>query len=68
MKKAILTILLLVSLITTYAGHIAGGEMYYEYIGPGTTAANTSRYRITLRLFRDFYASGTSAPLPGSVM
>lgn len=34
------------------AAHISGGELYYRYIGPGT-APNTSRYEISLRLFRD---------------
>lgn len=36
---------------TLLAGHIAGGEMFYKYLGPGS-AANTNRYQITLRLFR----------------
>lgn len=67
MKKTILTILLLGFLITTYAGHIAGGEIYYTYLGTGSTA-NTARYQITLRLFRDCFANGpTTAQLPGSV-
>ncbi|MFN2457266.1 MAG: PKD domain-containing protein [Chitinophagaceae bacterium] len=35
-----------------YAAHIVGGEMIYEYLGPGT-APNSKQYRITLRLFRD---------------
>ena len=36
----------------TYAAHISGGELYYRYIGPGTSTG-TSRYEISLRLFRD---------------
>jgi gliding motility-associated-like protein len=34
------------------AAHIVGGEMIYQYVGPGQTA-NTSSYTITLKLFRD---------------
>ena len=39
-----------------YARHIAGGEIFYEYLGPG--AAGTSVYKITLRLFRDCQSTG----------
>jgi gliding motility-associated-like protein len=49
-----------------YAGHIAGGELFYKYIGPGS-APNTSAYQITLRLFRECHPVGTAAPLPGDV-
>jgi gliding motility-associated-like protein len=35
-----------------HAGHIAGGEVYYKYLGPGA-AANTDKYEITIRLFRE---------------
>ena len=64
MKKAILTILLLGSLVSTYAGHIAGGEIYYAYLGPGNSP-NTARYQITLRLFKDCNATGNNiADLP----
>ena len=39
------------------ARHIAGGELFYEYVKPGT-AVNTSTYQITLRLFRDCDSPG----------
>ncbi|HVZ24848.1 MAG TPA: PKD domain-containing protein [Sediminibacterium sp.] len=39
------------------ARHIAGGELYYEYLKPGTISG-TSSYRITLRLFRDCSSTG----------
>ena len=55
----ILTILLLTT--PALARHIAGGELFYEYLGPGAPAANgnpTSNYKITLRLFRDCSSSG----------
>ena len=35
-----------------YAKHIAGGEVSYVYLGKGT-AANTARYRVTLKLYRE---------------
>ncbi|MEY3436794.1 MAG: hypothetical protein RL335_1250 [Bacteroidota bacterium] len=38
------------------ARHIAGGEMSYEYLGPG--AGTNLRYRITLKLYRDCYTGG----------
>ncbi len=38
------------------AEHIKGGEMYYEYLGTGS-AANSSRYRITLKLYIDCNAN-----------
>ncbi len=43
-----------------FSRHVAGGELFYEYLGSGV-GNNTSSYRITLRLFRDYYnASGNS--------
>lgn len=36
--------------------HIAGGELQYEYIGPGS--GNTDRYRLTMRLFRECSSTG----------
>jgi gliding motility-associated-like protein len=39
------------------ARHVAGGELYYNYMGPGTTSG-TSVYRISLRLFRDCSSNG----------
>ncbi len=36
--------------------HVAGGELYYEYMGPGTPGY--SNYKITLRLFRDCHSNG----------
>jgi len=35
-----------------YANHTKGGWMYYEYLGPGS-AANTSKYRITLKVYTE---------------
>jgi gliding motility-associated-like protein len=47
-----LTILFLCVHLEGRAAHISGGELYYRYLGAGTTPG-TSRYEISLRLFRD---------------
>ena len=51
MKKLLLFILLFISSYAI-AGHIAGGEIFYTYLGKGV-ANGTSKYKITLRLFRE---------------
>ena len=50
--KKILLVFISVSSITfsVYARHIKGGEIYYSYLGPGTSA-NSDKYLLTLRLF-----------------
>ncbi len=49
MKKIIfIGVLLLMVSITSWARHIKGGEIFYEYLGPGS-APNTNRYLLTLR-------------------
>lgn len=52
MKKFIVLITALFCFIQTFANHISGGELFYEYVGPGI-AANSSKYKITMRLSRD---------------
>jgi gliding motility-associated-like protein len=47
------------------ASHIVGGEMLYEYVGPGATP-NTSSYIIKLKLFRD-QDCVSCAPMPPDV-
>ncbi len=60
MKKITLSILLSLSLcFYAKAAHITGGEFFYRYLGPGA-AANTDRYEITLRLFRDCASTGAA--------
>lgn len=66
MKKGLLIILVLFLKTAAFAGHIAGGEMYYTYLGPGTLP-NTDKYQVTLRLFRECNPIGSAAPLPTSV-
>jgi gliding motility-associated-like protein len=51
MKRVVLILVILLFVIASNATHIAGGELYYKYQGPGT-AANTDRYLVTMRLFR----------------
>src|SRR5881398_3022817 len=52
MKKVLFSFIFVLLISEAFATHISGGEMIYEYIGPGA-AANTKQYKITLRLFRD---------------
>lgn len=71
MKKIIFILLFICNAAFSFAGHIAGGEMFYKYIGPGA-AAGTSKYQITLRFFRECNPPPSSngaavADLPTSV-
>lgn len=52
MKKYFYVFILLFCFSDVFATHIVGGEVFYTYLGPGA-AANTSRYRVTLRLFTE---------------
>ncbi len=52
MKKCLVIIIILLSFLKSSASHISGGELFYEYLGPGSSA-NTSKYKVTLRLFSD---------------
>lgn len=52
MKKFIILIITLLFFIQGFANHISGGELFYQYIGAGS-AANSSKYKVTMRLFRD---------------
>lgn len=67
-KRLFFFFVVLICFKQSFAGHIAGGEMYYVYNGAGT-AANTSRYTITLRLFRECnpVAGQPTAQLPTTV-
>lgn len=62
MKRIIILIILVIVGFSAKATHIAGGELYYQYIGPGA-AANTDSFRISMRLFRECTSAG--APLNG---
>lgn len=72
MKRLLITIAILLSLEVAYASHIIGGEMRYEYVGPGATP-NSKIYRIVLILFKGntilnglLLTSRTFAPSPKS--
>jgi gliding motility-associated-like protein len=70
MKKYLTFLLFLFIAVPSFALHIAGGELYYTYMGPGTTAG-TDRYQITLRLFRECHpvtpAGQQAAAMPSEV-
>ncbi|HET7115120.1 MAG TPA: PKD domain-containing protein [Hanamia sp.] len=66
MKKSLLAILVLLAVFKCQAHHIIGGEMFYNYLGKGT-APNTSKYLITLKIFRDQNAPPGTAPMPTEV-
>lgn len=52
MKKFLILIITLLYFLQASASHISGGELFYEYLGPGSSA-NSSKYKITIRLFSD---------------
>lgn len=66
MKKAALIIVVLLSGLYCQGHHIVGGEMFYTYLGKGTKA-NTSKYLITLRIFRDQNVPPNTAKMPSEV-
>lgn len=55
--KKLLVIILVGCAVPSFARHITGGEIIYEYVGPGGVAG-TSTYKITLKLFRDCFSGG----------
>lgn len=57
MKKLLVFLITIFSFLSSFANHIAGGELFYEYLGPGSSA-NTSKYKLTMRLFRDCHSNG----------
>jgi gliding motility-associated-like protein len=66
MKQIFLILLLAGGFISASAKHITGGEIIYDYLGPGASP-NTKSYRITLRLFRDENCFAC-ATMPASVI
>jgi gliding motility-associated-like protein len=62
MKKILLICLIFFMVLPCKAAHIIGGEMLYEYKGPGLSP-NTSLYTITLKLFRDQLTTGAAMPI-----
>jgi gliding motility-associated-like protein len=66
MKKTLLLILVSVLAIHCQAHHVIGGEMFYNYLGKGANP-NTSKYLITLKIFRDQNAPPGTAAMPTEV-
>ncbi|HKP32749.1 MAG TPA: PKD domain-containing protein [Chitinophagaceae bacterium] len=66
-KLLVFAFVIMLTSTAARAGHISGGEIYYEYVGPGSDP-NFIRYRITLRLFRECNPATTSAAMPLSVI
>ncbi len=64
MKQILFLFIFVAGAFQGFASHIVGGEMTYEYVGPGVSP-NTTHYTITLKLFRDELGGG--APMPASV-
>ena len=52
MKHILISFLFAFFISNAFATHIIGGEMRYEYIGPGAFP-NTKQYRIHLLLLKD---------------
>ena len=65
-KYLILFILSFFSFKESFAKHILGGEMYYDYIGPGSTPG-TLEYLITLKLYRDPAGAALDAGITFSI-
>ena len=64
LKKGLLLLLVLFFSFQSFANHLKGGWIQYEYIGPGATP-NTSKYTITVKQYLD--CSSTSAQRDASV-
>src|SRR5262245_58552610 len=61
MRKALLILIFLTCVLTnSFASHIIGGAMRYEYVGPGTTP-NSKIFRIVMIRFSGD-ATGPSVP------
>ena len=63
MKKQLLLLAMILFGFAASASHIVGGDMRYEYLGPGTNLL-TKKYKITLRLFRDNHCLNGCAVMP----
>ena len=61
MKRFLIFSFFILLFSDAFSAHITGGEMIYQYLGPGGTA-NSKSYRITLKLFRDNNGGGAAMP------
>lgn len=55
-RKILVLLMLVFCVYEATATHIAGGELYYEYLGPSSSGLD--RYKITMRLFRSCDSRG----------
>jgi gliding motility-associated-like protein len=55
MKKLFFIVLMIMAALPAFARHVAGGELFYEYV---STNGSSNTYKITLRLFRDCQSNG----------
>jgi gliding motility-associated-like protein len=67
MKYILLILACTGSFFAANAKHITGGEMIYDYLGPGS-APNSKSYQITLKLFRDDNCGQGCAVMPTGVI
>ena len=68
MQKGLLILIISLGILSpVFAKHITGGEMIYDYLGPGASP-NSKHYRITLRLFRDDNCVGCSVMPVGATI
>ena len=67
MKKALIILhVILFCALASDGHHIVGGEMVYQYLGQGSSV-NTSKYLITLKIFRDQNVPPNTAQMPSEV-
>ncbi|MEO7310884.1 MAG: PKD domain-containing protein [Chitinophagaceae bacterium] len=58
-RRILYALVLCMSFYSSFATHVAGGEVFYRYVGPGPTA-NTSEYQVTVRLYRECNSVGAA--------
>jgi len=58
LKKGFLLLLILFFSLQSFANHLKGGWIQYEYIGPGASP-NTSKYTITVKQYLDCSSTAT---------
>ncbi len=59
-------VLLLSASQVSYARHIVGGEVYYDCLGPGSTA-NSRNYRMIMKIYRDCASNGADFDNPARI-
>ncbi len=57
MSKLVVSILLFFCTLTSYASHIVGGDIYYDYLG-------NNQYRFYVNVYRDCFSSGAAYDSP----